>query len=118
MLSKVIQLFKSDKETPEQAFLKEHGIQYDPEQGYIIHGVVVNTLSERLEYFSNRRMKTFDNLKDLYFAAILINEKIDLEISTGRFVTRLGNTEENLLEFKNIVKVLCDYYRQFIRDKK
>ena len=118
MFNKIVNLFKSDKESPEQVFLRENHIEYDAEKGYIIDGVVINELSERLEYLSNRRMKKFDDLKDLYFAAMLINEKIDLEISTQRFVARLGNTEENLIEFKRIVKLLNDYYRQFIRDRK
>ena len=118
MFNKIVNLFKSDKESPEQVFLRENHIEYDAEKGYIIDGVVINEFSERLEYLSNRRMKKFDDLKDLYFAAMLINEKIDLEISTQRFVVRLGNTEENLIEFKRIVKLLNDYYRQFIRDRK
>ncbi len=49
---------------------------------------------------------------------MIINEKIDLEIAQQRFNTMLGNTEENLLEFKAIVKKLNDYYRQFLRDQK
>lgn len=118
MFNKVAQLFKS-KPFPEAEFLAEHQIQFDPQHGYIVDGIVLNeALSERLEYLSNRRMNRFDDLKELYFTAMLINEKIDLEIATQSFVTRLGNTEENLLQFKSIVKRLNDYYRQFLREKK
>ena len=46
-----------------------------------------------------------------------MNEKIDLEIASGRYVARLGNTQENLLEFKEIIRKLNDYYREFKRDK-
>jgi hypothetical protein len=110
-------LFKSSKPSPEQLFLQENNIQFDPEQGYIVDGIVVNQLSERLSYFSNRKLNNFDDLKVLYFTAILINEKIDLEIANQRFVARLGNTEENLLQLKQIIKKLNDYYRNFLREK-
>lgn len=118
MLNKLSQLFKGSKESPEQLYLEEHHIQYDETQGYVIDGVVLNTLSERMEYLSNRKLKDFNDLKQLYSVAMIINEKIDLEIANQRFVARLGNTEENLLQFKNYVKILNDYYRQFIRDRK
>lgn len=118
MLNKIVDFFKSDKETPEQVYLKENHIEYDVERGFIINGVIVNEWSERLEYFSNRRVKKFDDLKALYAAGIIINEKIDLEITSQRFVARLGNTEENLLELKQVVKLLNDYYKNFLRDKK
>ena len=49
---------------------------------------------------------------------MLINEKIDLEIANERFVVRLGNNLENLTELKRMIKLLNDYYYQFIRDKK
>ncbi|KAB0624122.1 hypothetical protein F7P75_13290 [Acinetobacter gandensis] len=101
-----------------QLYLDEHRIQFDDVKGYIIDGVVLNSLSERLEYLSNRKLTHFDDLKQLYSAAMIINEKIDLEIANQRFVARLGNTEENLLQFKQYLKLLNDYYRQFIRDKK
>ena len=48
---------------------------------------------------------------------MIINEKIDLEIANQRFVARLGNTEENLLQLKQIIQKLNDYYRQFLREK-
>ena len=118
MFNKLSQLFKGSKESPEQLYLDEHRIQFDDVKGYIIDGVVLNSLSERLEYFSNRKLTQFDDLKQLYSAAMIINEKIDLEIANQRFVARLGNTEENLLQFKQYLKLLNDYYRQFIRDKK
>ena len=118
MFNKIASLFKSDKESPELLYLKEHQIEFDEERGYIIQGFVINELSERLEYFSNRRIKKFDDLKALYDAGMIINEKIDLEITSQRFVARLGNTEENLLELKEVVKLLNEYYRNFIRDKK
>ena len=118
MFNKLVDLFKGAKESPEQLYLEQHHIQYDETQGYIIEGVVLNTLSERMEYLSNRKMTNFDDLKQLYATAMIINEKIDLEIANQRFVARLGNTEENLLQFKRYVKLLNDYYRQFIRDRK
>ena len=118
MLNKLKDVFKSSKVKEEEAYLKEHAIQFDQQQGYIVDGIVLNhALSERLEYFSNRRLNKFDDLKALYYAAMLINEKIDLEITQQKFVARLGNTEENLLQFKSIVKKLNDYYRNFIREK-
>ena len=123
MLNKLAGLFtgsgllKSSKPSPEQLYLQDNNIQFDPEQGYIVDGIVVNQLSERLAYFSNRKLNSFDDLKTLYFTAILINEKIDLEIASQRFVARLGNTEENLLQFKQIIQKLNDYYRNFLRDK-
>ena len=49
---------------------------------------------------------------------MLINEKIDLEIANERFVARVGNNLENLTELKRMIKLLNDYYYQFIRDKK
>ena len=118
MLNKLKDVFKSSKVKEEEAYLLEHAIQFDQQQGYIVDGIVLNQeLAERLEYFSNRRLNKFDDLQALYYAAMLINEKIDLEITQQRFVARLGNTEENLRQFKNIVKKLNDYYRSFIREK-
>ena len=117
MLNKLAGLFKSSKESAEQLFLKEHHIQFDQVQGYIVDGIVVNELSERLAYFSNRKLSHFDDLKKLYFTAMIINEKIDLEIANQRFVARLGNTEENLLQLKQMIKKLNDYYRIFLREK-
>lgn len=110
-------LFKSSKPSPEQVFLEENNIQFNQEQGYIVDGLVVNELSERLSYFSNRKLTQFDDLKALYFTAMIINEKIDLEIANQRFVARLGNTEENLLQLKQIIQKLNDYYRNFLREK-
>lgn len=117
MLKLINGLFTKNNKGFEQDFLQNNNIQYHENLGYIVDGIVINELSERLEYFSNRRMNTFDNLKDLYLNAMIINEKIDLEIANQRFVQRLGNTEENLLEFKRIVIKLNDYYRQFLREK-
>ena len=110
-------LFKSSKPSPEQLFLQENNIQFHQEQGYIVDGIVLNEWSERLSYFSNRKLTQFDDLKELYFTAMIINEKIDLEIARQRFVARLGNTEENLLQLKQIIKKLNDYYRNFLREK-
>ena len=117
MLNKLAGLFKSSKESAEQVFLQQQNIQFDQVQGYIVDGIVVNELSERLAYFSNRKLSHFDDLKKLYFTAMIINEKIDLEIANQRFVVRLGNTEENLLQLKQIIQKLNDYYRQFLREK-
>ena len=110
-------LFKSSKPSAEQLFLEENNIQFTKEQGYIVDGIVLNEWSERLSYFSNRKLNSFDDLKELYFTAMIINEKIDLEIASQRFVARLGNTEENLLQLKQIIKKLNDYYRNFLREK-
>lgn len=118
MLNKLIDLLKGNKEDPEQLYLQQQNIQHDPALGYIVDGVVVNELSKRLIYLSNRRLEKFDDLKALYSAAIIINEKIDLDIANQRFLAHLGNTEENLLEFKQIVKKLSDYYRTFLRERK
>ncbi|APX62651.1 hypothetical protein [Acinetobacter schindleri] len=119
MFDKISALFKSNKPFPAQLYLEENNIQYTEETGYIVDGINLNQeLGERLEYLSNRRMKTFDDLKELYSTAMIINEKIDLEIANQRFNSRLGNTEENLLQFKVIVKKLNDYYRNFLREKK
>lgn len=118
MFDKFAGLFKSKKETAEQIYLREQAIEYDPDQGYIVNGTVMNTFAERIEYFSNRRLKNFNDLKMLYDNTMIINEKIDLEIANQRFVARLGNTEENLTELKVFIQKLNDYYRAFIRDKK
>lgn len=119
MFDKISALFKSNKPSPAQLYLEENNIQYTEETGYIVDGINLNQeLGERLEYLSNRRMKTFDDLKELYSTAMIINEKIDLEIANQRFNSRLGNTEENLLQFKVMLKKLNDYYRNFLREKK
>ncbi|OTG64901.1 hypothetical protein B9T25_12525 [Acinetobacter sp. ANC 4470] len=117
MLNKLAGLFKGSRKSAEQLFLQQQNIQFDQVQGYIVDGIVVNELSERLVYFSNRKLNHFDDLKKLYFTAMIINEKIDLEIANQRFVTRLGNTEENLLQLKHIIQKLNDYYRIFLREK-
>ena len=119
MLSKLSQLFKLKKDAPEQLFLQQNQIEYDDEKGFIIEGVVLNAIhAERLVYFSNRRISQFDDLNALFYSAMLINEKIDLEIANERFVVRLGNNLENLTELKRMIKLLNHYYYQFIRDKK
>lgn len=117
MFEKLIKLLKGNKESPEQIYLRENNIEFDLEQGYIVDGVVANLLSERLSYFSNRKLQNFDDLKALYFRAMMINEKIDLEIANRSFVQRLGNTEANLLELKQIILKLNQYYRTFLRDR-
>lgn len=115
MLNKLVELFKGNKESAEHVFLRENNIQIDAENGYIVDGVVVNELSVRLEYFSNRKLTNFDDLEALFYKAILINEKIDLEIASERYVVRLGNTEENLKQLKTIIQKLNDYYKEFKR---
>ncbi len=116
MLNKLAQIF-TKKPSAEQVFMEQNRIEFNDQQGFIVDGFVLNDLSERLEYFSNRKLKKFDDLKDLYFKAMLINEKIDLEIANKRFVVRLGNTQENLLQLKAYIALLNDYYRQFKREK-
>lgn len=115
MLSQLTNLFKSSKQTPEQLFLKEHALSFDAEQGPILNGVVLNDLDFRLEYFSNRKLERFDDLEKLFRIAPQINEKIDLELHSQRFVERLGNNQENLKELKQAIKVLNDYYVKFKR---
>lgn len=117
MLNKLVEQFKGNKESAEHVFLRENNIQIDAEKSYIVDGIVVNELSERLEYFSNRKLTNFDDLEALFYKAILINEKIDLEIASERYVARLGNTEENLKQFKTIIQKLNDYYKEFKREK-
>ncbi len=115
MLSKLTGLFKA-KENPEQLFMQQQQIVLDEQRGYIVDGIVLTELlAERLEYLSNRRIRQFDDLKALYAAAILINEKIDLEIATGHYAAHLGNSAENLQQFKSIVAKLNQYYREFKR---
>lgn len=117
MLSSFKKLFNSSKETPEQLFLQEHALVFDQEQGAILDGLVINELGFRLEYFSNRKLNHFDDLAKLFEIAPQIKEKIDLEIHSQRFVTRLGNTEENLKQLKQIIILLNDYYVKFKRAK-
>jgi len=119
MLSKISALFKSNKPTPEQLYKEEHQIAFEEGKGFIIAGVVLNeSLATRLEYLSNRRLKTFDDLQALYNSAMIINEKIDLEIANQRFAHHIGNTEENLLAFKETIQILNQYYRNFKRVRK
>ena len=118
MFNKLTDLFKR-KPDPEQLFLAEQNIQWSDEQGFVVDGVILNqVLGQRLHYLSNRRLERFDDLAALYFAAMLINEKIDLEIATGRYAVHVGNTEENLLAFKAIVAKLNQYYRDFKRERR
>ena len=118
MFSKLTGLFKNKANLEEIAYLEAQNIQWDAEQGYIVDGIVLNNvLAERLNYLSNRRMQQFDDLAQLYSIAMIINEKIDLEIVSQRFVARLGNTEENLLQLKQIIQKLNQYYRNFLREK-
>ena len=118
MFDKIATLFKGSKNGPEQVFLQENNIQIDAEHGFIVDGIVLNReLSERLEYFSNRKLNNFDDLKALFYKTILINEKIDLEIATQRYVARLENTQEKLLQLKAIIQILNQYYILFLRDK-
>lgn len=117
MLNKIASFLKGRTESAEQIYLRENHIEYDQEKGYIVEGVVVNELSERLEYFSNRKLNHFNDLKALFYTSIIINEKIDLEIGSGRYVTRLENNEQNLRQMKEIIQKLNDYYKNFKRDK-
>ncbi|MEO3356630.1 hypothetical protein [Acinetobacter haemolyticus] len=117
MLSQLSSLFKGSKETPEQLFLKEHALVFDVESGAILNGVVLNEQGFRLEYFSNRKLDHFNDLAKLFEITPQINEKIDLEIHSQRFVERLGNTEQNLKELKQTIKILNDYYVKFKRAK-
>ncbi len=117
MLNKLSNLFKSGKPPTEQHYMQQHQIQFDAVQGYIVDGIVMNDLSERLEYFSNRKLSHFNDLEQLYLRSMLINEKIDLEMATGRYVQRLENNHENLQQFKSLIEKLNQYYREFIRDK-
>lgn len=118
MFAKIADLFKGKAAKAELEYLEKNHIQIDPEQGFIVDGIVLNQeLAERLEYFSNRKLKNFDDLEVLFYKALLINEKIDLEVISGRYVARLGNTEENLKHLKTIIQKLNDYYKEFKREK-
>lgn len=50
MLNKLSGFFKGNKESAEQMYLQENNIEFYAEQGYIVDGIVVNSLLERLEY--------------------------------------------------------------------
>ncbi|WP_224991802.1 hypothetical protein [Acinetobacter pittii] len=118
MFKKLTQLFQGSKETPEQIYLQENQLRFDSEHGPVIKNVVINEKwSEHLEYFSNRKLQNFDNLPKLFQITPQINEKIDLEIATQRYVERLGNTEQKLLELKSVIQILNQYYALFLRDK-
>jgi putative heme degradation protein len=80
--------------------------------------VLNDVLSARLNYFSNRRVSSFNDLSAVYNAGMIINEKIDLEIARQNFNAELGNTAENLQDFKQLIQVLSEYYRNFLREHK
>lgn len=117
MFNKVLSWFATNKETAEQVFMREHHLQYDAVHGYILNGQILNEWAERLEYFSNRKLKSFDDLKELFYKGMMIKEKIDLELAREQFVTRLGNNQENLSQLKHAIIVLNDYYHLHVRDK-
>ena len=118
MFKKITELFQGSKETPEQVYSRENQLKFDFERGPIMQDVVINEKwSEHLEYFSNRKLQNFDNLQKLFLITPQINEKIDLEIATERYVERLGNTQEKLLQLKAIIQILNQYYVLFLRDK-
>ncbi|MCK4080476.1 MULTISPECIES: hypothetical protein [Acinetobacter] len=118
MFNKLVRLFKTTaKETEEQSYLSEQNIYFDQDQGPIVDGIVLSDLNNRLEYFSNRKLENFQDLKKLFEISLQINEKIDLEIATGRYVERLGNNEQNLKELKKVIEKLNSYYKKFLRDR-
>ncbi len=118
MFNKLARLFKTTaKETEEQSYLRKQNIHFDQDQGPIVDGIVLSDLNNRLEYFSNRKLENFQDLKKLFEISLQINEKIDLEIATGRYVERLGNNEQNLKELKKIIEKLNSYYKKFLRDR-
>ncbi len=118
MFNKFARLFKTTaKETEEQSYLREQNIHFDQDQGPIVDEIVLSDLNNRLEYFSNRKLENFQDLKKLFEISLQINEKIDLEIATGRYVERLGNNEQNLKELKKIIEKLNSYYKKFLRDR-
>ncbi len=118
MFNKLARLFKTTaKETEEQSYLREQNIHFDQDQGPIVDEIVLSDLNNRLEYFSNRKLENFQDLKKLFEISLQINEKIDLEIAIGRYVERLGNNEQNLKELKKIIEKLNSYYKKFLRDR-
>lgn len=117
MFNKLKSWFDRSDHDAESLYMQEQNISLDKNKGYIVDGIVLNDLSARLEYFSNRKLNSFDNLEQLYLKSMLINEKIDLEIATGNYVKRLDNNEENLKQFKHLIEKLNQYYRMFKRDK-
>ena len=116
MLGKISGLFKK-KPSAEQIYLEEHKIKIDPVLGFIIDGVVLKELTDKLVFFSNRKVSAFEDLENLFYRGILIKEKIDLELNTGSFTARVGNNEENLKQFRHYIVLLNDYYRLFVREK-
>jgi hypothetical protein len=116
MFDKITSLFQK-KPSAEQQYLEQHKLKYDQENGYIIDDVVLNDLSEKIVYFSNRKVENFNDLEGLFQRGMLIKEKIDLEIHTQQYTQRLGNNNENLTQLKQYVIILNDYYRLFKRDK-
>lgn len=117
MLKKLTALFQTQS-SAKQAFLTSRNMQWNEQQGFIVDGLVLNeVLAERLYYLSNRRLNTFDDLKAVYLATMLMNEKIDLEIAQQSFNARLANNEENLRHFQTILQRLGEYYREFVREK-
>ena len=118
MFNKLKGWFDRSNPDAESLYMQEQNIYLDADKGYVVDGIVLNQeLSERLDYFSNRKLNRFDNLEQLYLKSILINEKIDLEIATGNYLKRLNNNEENLKQFKHLNEKLNQYYRMFKRDK-
>ena len=64
MFNKLVRLFKTTaKETEEQSYLREQNIHFDQDQGPIVDGIVLSDLNNRLEYFSNRKLENFQDLK-------------------------------------------------------
>ncbi|WP_374665693.1 hypothetical protein [Acinetobacter sp.] len=119
MFNKITSMFKSSKPTEEQLYREAHQLEFTEDQGIVIEGVLLNKEhASRLEYLSNRRVDSFDDLKALYNASMIMNEKIDLEIANQRFAAHVGNTEENLLQLKRFLKILTEYYRQFMRERR
>ena len=117
MFKKLTTLFHGQA-AQKQAFMQQQHIEWNERQGYIVDGIVLNEqLAERLNYLSNRRLNHFDDLKKLYLATMLINEKIDLEIAQQRYQQAVGNNEENLRHMQSILQRLGEYYRQFLREK-
>ena len=76
MLNKLAQIF-TKKPSAEQVFMEQNRIEFNDEQGFMINGFVLNDLSERLEYFSNRKLKKFDDLKEQLFSEIRENTRND-----------------------------------------
>lgn len=118
MLKKLSQLFQSKQPDPKEEFCRINALEFDTEKGIVFQKIELSKYQENLTYLSNRRVSDFNDIAKVYDAAMIIQEKIDLELAAGRYVARLGHDEHTLRFLKAAVETLSLYYRQFVRDVK